>query len=324
MIPSATVPLVTIAIPTLNRAGFVGEAVRSALAQTHPNIEIIVSDNGSTDNTQAVLSAFADVERVNVLRRDVTVPMYEHWNFCLAQAKGQYFLLLSDDDVLLPQAVERLLAAIDSISPTCLAHGAAMAYARAEIVDGVGRRKGYTKLAPVLESGYDCVLGFLREQRTNYPACILLPTDAIRAVGGYQESRFQLAADAAVWMAIALRLGQVAFVETVSVIYREHSASATKLAVADRWIVGLRAIIDMLAEAPGAPAPWRRDIGRAGVSYIACRAANMACDRHRGLPFARLRLLRDMLPFLRPDLSRLAYATIVAALMRVSRSNESS
>lgn len=52
-------PLVSTAIPTLNRAGFVREAVGSALAQTHGNVEVIVPDNGSIDDTPAVLAALA-------------------------------------------------------------------------------------------------------------------------------------------------------------------------------------------------------------------------------------------------------------------------
>ena len=53
-------PLVTIAIPTFNRASWLGDCVRSALSQSYRNIEVLVSDNASTDDTQSVLSEFPD------------------------------------------------------------------------------------------------------------------------------------------------------------------------------------------------------------------------------------------------------------------------
>jgi hypothetical protein len=105
-------PLFTIVIPTLNRSHCVARAVRSALDQTYPNLEIIVSDNGSRDDTGRVLAQFSD-PRLRILRRDTTIPAHEHGNFLIEAARGEYFLGLSDDDYLEPDfaraVVERFL-----------------------------------------------------------------------------------------------------------------------------------------------------------------------------------------------------------------------
>ena len=56
---SKMTPRLTIAIPTVNRAELLGRAIESALAQTSPDVEVIVSDNGSTDDTPAVVKRYA-------------------------------------------------------------------------------------------------------------------------------------------------------------------------------------------------------------------------------------------------------------------------
>ena len=93
-------PLVTIAIPTYNRAdNYFPWALRSALSQTYSNIEIIVSDNCSTDGTQALVTAIKD-PRIRYFRHDPGIGQKNNYNFCFGQAKGSYVLLLHDDDVI--------------------------------------------------------------------------------------------------------------------------------------------------------------------------------------------------------------------------------
>jgi glycosyltransferase involved in cell wall biosynthesis len=77
-------PRLTIAVPTLNRAHFVERAVASALAQTSQEIEVIVSDNGSTDDTSLVLEKFQD-SRLRKFRHAQTMPASAHGNFLIQQ-----------------------------------------------------------------------------------------------------------------------------------------------------------------------------------------------------------------------------------------------
>jgi len=102
-------PLVTIGIPTFNRSAYLAEAVQSAVNQSYRNLEIIISDNGSTDDTAAFLSKQKD-ERIVVIRHQENRGMVYNWNACLSRATGKYFLLLSDDDVLESNAVTVLMS----------------------------------------------------------------------------------------------------------------------------------------------------------------------------------------------------------------------
>lgn len=101
-------PLVTIAIPTYNRADFVGKAVESALKQTHQNIEVLVIDNCSTDNTKDVISSIKE-PRVRYVRNERNLGMTGNFNRSLEIFKGDYWVFLPDDDMLLPEYCESCL-----------------------------------------------------------------------------------------------------------------------------------------------------------------------------------------------------------------------
>ncbi|MEG4960848.1 MULTISPECIES: glycosyltransferase [unclassified Microcoleus] len=104
-------PLVSICIPTYNGAAFIGEAIQSAIAQTYPNIELIVSDDGSTDCTIAIAQSFqlqTSVDFRIVLHRNYGLS--QNWNFCISQAKGQYIKFLFQDDLLAPECIEKMVA----------------------------------------------------------------------------------------------------------------------------------------------------------------------------------------------------------------------
>ncbi|MEP6486180.1 glycosyltransferase [Microcoleus vaginatus GB2-A3] len=104
-------PLVSICIPTYNGAAFIGEAIQSAIAQTYPNIELIISDDGSTDETVAIAQSFQSQTSVDfriVLHRNYGLS--QNWNFCISQAKGQYIKFLFQDDLLAPECIEKMVA----------------------------------------------------------------------------------------------------------------------------------------------------------------------------------------------------------------------
>jgi glycosyltransferase involved in cell wall biosynthesis len=108
--PSSS-PLVTIAIPTYNRAdSYLPQALKSALNQTYPNLEIIVSDNCSTDGTMAFVSGITD-PRLRYFRHNVNIGAHNNFKFCIDQAKGSYVLLLHDDDLIDNDLIESCIRA---------------------------------------------------------------------------------------------------------------------------------------------------------------------------------------------------------------------
>src|SRR5947208_871834 len=86
------VPRVTIGIPTYNGARTLARAIDSVLAQTFTDVEIIVSDNASTDESEAICNRYGP--KIRYYRHPATVNSYDNFAFTLAQARTPYFMFL--------------------------------------------------------------------------------------------------------------------------------------------------------------------------------------------------------------------------------------
>jgi glycosyltransferase involved in cell wall biosynthesis len=92
-------PLVSICIPTYNRAGFLKQAIQSCLSQDYANIEILISNNCSTDNTNYILTEYSDNPKIKINTNKSNIGMVANWNKLLYEmVKGEWFIILSDDD----------------------------------------------------------------------------------------------------------------------------------------------------------------------------------------------------------------------------------
>lgn len=103
-------PLVTIGVPTYNRAALCERAVRSALAQDHGTIEVVVSNDASPDDTLPRLRTLAAADdRLRVLDQPENLGHARNFQAVLDAARGEYFMWLSDDDHLDPGYVSACL-----------------------------------------------------------------------------------------------------------------------------------------------------------------------------------------------------------------------
>jgi glycosyltransferase involved in cell wall biosynthesis len=118
-------PRVSVIIPCYNAEAFVGQAIESVLAQTYPEIEIIAVDDGSSDGTRRVLEAFGNRVRLEE-QPHKGAPVAR--NRGLALSTGDRIQFLDADDVLLPEKIERQMAAME-------ATGADLVFCDGEAVD---------------------------------------------------------------------------------------------------------------------------------------------------------------------------------------------
>ncbi|HEY4440341.1 MAG TPA: glycosyltransferase [Candidatus Elarobacter sp.] len=103
-------PLVSILIPNYNYVKYVAQAVDSAVAQTYPNVEVVVSDNCSTDGAWELLrERYATEPRVRLYRNETNVGMAGNFDRVFELARGRYLICLSSDDFFFPVHVERLM-----------------------------------------------------------------------------------------------------------------------------------------------------------------------------------------------------------------------
>ncbi len=118
-------PLVSVGLPTRNRANLLKDALKALLDQTYKNIEYIVSDNASTDGTEELVRSYAARDpRISYIRQKTDINGMANHEFVLREAKGKYFMWASDDDWWHPQFVETLVDILEK-NPS---YGVAMSY----------------------------------------------------------------------------------------------------------------------------------------------------------------------------------------------------
>ncbi len=106
--------LVSIGMPTRNRAAVLPRALDALLSQTHRNIELIVSDDCSTDETQKICEAYvARDPRVRYVRHSNTIGHIANSAYVLRQARGEYFMWAADDDRWDPRFIQKLVEALE-------------------------------------------------------------------------------------------------------------------------------------------------------------------------------------------------------------------
>jgi glycosyltransferase involved in cell wall biosynthesis len=104
-------PLVSIVLPTYKRAHLLAQAMRSVLDQTHGNLELIVVDDNSPDDTAQVVAGFDD-PRVRYVKNDPNLKLPRALNRGFSLARGDYLTWTSDDNLLAPTAIEKMVAAL--------------------------------------------------------------------------------------------------------------------------------------------------------------------------------------------------------------------
>ena len=105
--------LISIVLPTFNRAHLLGHAMRSVLAQTHRNLELIVVDDNSSDSTSDVVRSFDD-SRIRYVRNEANLKLPRGLNKGFALANGDFLTWTSDDNLYAVNALERMAAALRS------------------------------------------------------------------------------------------------------------------------------------------------------------------------------------------------------------------
>lgn len=199
-----TGPRVSLVTPTYNQAGFLEATIDSVLAQTHTPLDYRVIDDGSTDATAAVLARYPNIPSSRQANRGQAATLNEAW----ADARGEYLGYLSSDDLLLPDAVATMVAALEERPD------AVCAFPQAHLIDARGRvlKRNVYRLFDLAELvvKQECWIG---------PGAIFR-ADAYHAVGGWR-SDLRLAPDREFWMRLAAH-GAFIFVDRPLALYRLH------------------------------------------------------------------------------------------------------
>ncbi|WP_276258165.1 glycosyltransferase [Haloglomus litoreum] len=179
--------LVSVVVPTYERADRVGGAIESALDQTHDRLEVVVVNDGSTDDTRAVVAEYADAhEQVRALHNDRNRGISHTRNRGIEAADGAYVCQLDDDDRWRPRKVERQLAALDRLRER-EGHDPADycgVYCGGVVRDSTGEVVRRVETGAAGDLWPDVLVRFDVRPHSGH----LVRRDCIEAVGGYDES----------------------------------------------------------------------------------------------------------------------------------------
>lgn len=199
--------LISIILPTYNGSKLLTRSIESCLKQTHQNIELIIVDDCSVDNTSAIIRSFED-PRIKYIRNSVNQRLPRSLNIGFEASKGEYLTWTSDDNEFLPSALEEMLAYLK----------------RNPDVDFV-----YTDMiVRYFETGKEEVRAFSDlnlEKENNVGASYLYTRKVYETIGGY-DPRFEWVEDYDYWIRISKQF-QMRHYPKALYIYGDHVQSLT-------------------------------------------------------------------------------------------------
>ena len=290
---SSLEPTLTIAIPTVNRLALLKTALATALAQTVP-VEIVVSDNGSTDGTDTYLSETAFPGNVRRFRHATTMPVQHHGAFLLSQVCTEWVVFLSDDDSLEPAFAARVEGLIRERPNVALVYTGCDIY--------FGNVALPAKVGPRFESAANFFFGFMEGERNICLCSTAFRAREYRTIG--QQPASVLIGDMYYWTRMLNRGGVVGCVDERLAHYSFYGpgvATETNRTPVLRWAresEELASVMSACILADPAFAERGGEVARARARFLA-RATSLqfVFVALRGASrFALLRLLLHLAP----------------------------
>ncbi len=206
-------PVISVIIPVYNGAQYVTEAISSVLAQTFNDWELIIIDDGSTDETLTLLNQFQDA-RIKIISREHR-GLIASLNEGLALAQGEFIARLDADDICLPYRFEKQLVVF--ANPEIALVGS-WAYK----IDADGQEFGVMSYPP---ADYHSIKKYFLKHNPFIQSSVMMRRSALQVVGGYSP-RFKVAEDYELWSRLLAKFPAVNLTEPL-IKYRLNPVGET-------------------------------------------------------------------------------------------------
>lgn len=216
-----TQPLVSILVTCFNHQKYVDESLRSALDQNYSNLEVVVGDDGSTDNTYAIITALAERygSRLCIVGENSHVGIAKNANRVLQKCKGKYIAFWCGDDVMLPGKITAQVTWFEN-NPEAVMCGHDTTY----FDDSTNKPLyNYSDRTP-LADGYG--LDYFEKTPGMYDAISIMVKANTIPKGGF-DCRVKVCSDLKMWVDILAAGGHYGFVDGVYARHRWHGRNAS-------------------------------------------------------------------------------------------------
>ncbi len=239
-------PIVSVCIPTYNRASLLTGAIESVLSQTFHDFTLLIVDNASEDETEAVVRSFDD-SRIMYVRNARNIGVRGNEERCLTLARGRYITIMPDDDLMMPENLGVKVELLENHAQVGLVHS------KYHVIDDAGKvikydtnwGHGPDRGSDAIESGQEVLKRMLLTYNDmNFPT-VVFRRACYERLGGFTD-RLTLAEDWEYWMRIAVYY-DVAFLASPLIKWRFHAASQTgQYALAEGGALTDRAFLEHL------------------------------------------------------------------------------
>jgi glycosyltransferase involved in cell wall biosynthesis len=247
---------ITVLLAAYNGGGYLREAVESVIAQTFPDFELLLVDDGSTDGS---IEGLPRDPRIRVLRNELNIGQIPSLNRGLREARGEYIARLDHDDVCLPRRLEAQTELLERLPEV------ALVATWADIVDTTGRL--WTPVRPRIHSFAEFAADVVAGRVLFVHPSIMFRRDVVLELGGFDES-LDAAEDHDLYRKLVLARQDARVIEETLLRYRRHDQQMTIAKSAHVWKSDARSYDRFLHElAPDSPAQTVRLLLRSDARF---------------------------------------------------------
>lgn len=221
---SNPMPRVSIIIPVYNGANYLKDSISAALSQTYENLEVIVVNDGSTDEGATRQIALSYGDQIRYFEKE-NGGVSSALNYGIREMTGEYFSWLSHDDLYTPNKVKD---SIDALRDMDAIDGRTVAYAGGNYIDKDSKVvKPFPDVLKMSKcySGYEMVCHLVNHKTLN-GCCMLIPKSVFEKCGGFDE-KLRYSQDSLMWYQMFLCGFRLVFDGKPNVMYRLHAAQTS-------------------------------------------------------------------------------------------------
>ncbi|QFJ54993.1 glycosyltransferase family 2 protein [Pseudobutyrivibrio xylanivorans] len=205
-------PRVSIVLPTYNGSKFIGDSIKSIIAQSFKDWELIIVNDSSTDETGKIIEIFANKDnRIHIVNNETNLKIPISLNKGFRIATGEYLTWTSDDNIYHIDALEKMYTFLENNKTEM------MVCAKMKFISETGALQGESRLYQNENMLVNNAVG----------ACFLYRREILKEVGEYDKEMF-LVEDYDYWLRVYFRYGSIGYINDVLYDYRMHSNSLSK------------------------------------------------------------------------------------------------